>query len=243
MRALPAFLIAPLLVAAAAPARAQALGPWTEDEPPGAILRPRKAPPATPPSEGPCAVELSLDVVRRGKDLEVTARARNRTARPITIATAHRCGDPALFDGLPAGYDYHGTCRREFCPQLDPAWRLTLPAGQTQTLARVTIRPDGDACNEPLPPGKWALTLVAPTAEGDARVCGPRRPYVIERRAVVTPPPDPSTRREPTPSKEPHRCPPPVPCGIHCSYGYARDENGCALCSCITNPFEVARPR
>jgi hypothetical protein len=125
-----------------------------------------------------CDVELSLRV--RGR--EVTAVASNRTAAPLELTLPSRCPEGSIrFAGLPARWDYYGTCTAGMCPP-EPPVKVTLPPGTAVDLAtiRVAARPP---CNPVLPPGRYPITFTLPDGATAAKVCGPS-PHV-----VVVPPP------------------------------------------------------
>ncbi|HEX2571737.1 MAG TPA: hypothetical protein VH877_19410 [Polyangia bacterium] len=232
--AIPALLV----LAAAVPARAQPIGPGPEGWPPGAIVRP--VPPPPEPT-GPCTVDLSLKARRDGAALVLTARARNRSSKPVTLYTPDYCGGggPALFVGLRPGYDAYNACSRGPCLQPRGVTQFTIPPGATQTLTEVTLHPDGDGCNAPLPPGRYAISFELPHQAEGVRVCAVKEPYRLVRKAppakIIPPEPSPPP---PIPHRPaPSRCPPPIPCGIYCPYGMAKDENGCSDCSCNPNPL------
>ena len=73
-----------------------------------------------PPGEGwtppPCQLEASTVVRRRASVFEVTARLKNVTSELIVVEMPDRCPQgPAVFSGLPEGYDYYHSCTKGAC--------------------------------------------------------------------------------------------------------------------------------
>src|SRR5690606_37048629 len=117
------FLLAPLSALGQAPP----IGPRYE-HPPGAIGPPPR----------PCEVRLSMAQKRAGRRVRLVARATNLTQETITLTAPDACpAGPVRFMGLPAGYDYYGTCNAGACRGPRDPVRWTLAPGQTVELASI----------------------------------------------------------------------------------------------------------
>ncbi len=220
----------PLAPTASSPPPAQVvlvpMGP--PKPPPGAIWPPPGG--WTPP---PCVLESTAKVTRRGALFHVSAMLRNLTNEQLELELPDRCPQGAAqFSGLPAGFDYYGSCVAGACAEPRSNVHLSLAPGQALELAAIDIDPKQTSCNAPLPPGQYQLGFGIAT---NLRVCG-GNPGKIEISAR------PSKPVSATPAKPKGPCQPWPACAIACPGGrYAHDENGCAICGCEPEPFAPAR--
>lgn len=153
--------------------------------------------------------------------VEVTALAKNKSSKEITLSLPSRCPQgPVVFQGLGDGYDYYGTCAKGACAGPRDPERFTLPSGRTVELAAIEVDPKGGACTPPLPPGRHRISFTVPHG---GEVCAGTF-ATLEVREAPKPPPEPARKAS---------CPPMPACGIACPGGaFARDANGCPLCGC-----------
>lgn len=233
-RAIGVLVLTGLACAAATGVSAQG---FPDGGPPGALLRHR------PGDPGPCVVEVRLQA-RRGRRADavtLVVTARNRTRRPVTLALPDDCaGGPVRFQGIRPEYDFRGDCNRGACVRGPGVDRIVLPPRASRELARVTVRPSGDACNAPIAPGRHPISVSLPFQADPVTVCG-RFEYEL-----FVPAPARSPRRvQPAPARpavdpaRPH-CPRPPPCALHCPHGYdtSPDEHGCPRsCHCAPDPL------
>jgi hypothetical protein len=172
------------------------------------------------------------------------ARARNRTPRALSLSLPKVCtGGPAEFAGIPR-YDYYGRCTTGACAE-EPKGRTTVniePRGMVE-LARGRVDPKGNACNAPVPPGRYPA-LVAVDLRGAVVCLGPSDVMDLNPGGA----PAPARQARPAPEKKspppppPAKCKPGPACGIGCPGGRLKhDENGCTLCACEDNEI-IHRP-
>ncbi|HVR21637.1 MAG TPA: hypothetical protein VMS65_18105 [Polyangiaceae bacterium] len=127
-----------------------------------------------PPGEGwtppPCQLEASTVVHRRGSVFEVTARLKNVTSELLVVEMPDRCPQgPAIFSGLPEGYDYYRSCTKGACGGQRVPIRHSIAAGQSLEIEAIEIDPAGASCNRPLAPTDYSLGFSFQTP---LRVCG-----------------------------------------------------------------------
>jgi hypothetical protein len=179
-----------------------------------------------------CDISLvTFQLQDAGGRLKIVAGAINNTASPILVTVQDRCPAGAIqFTGLPAGYDYYGTCNKGACPGNRPPITWSLPPDKQVDLATFVLDPAGGTCNAPLPGGTYDVSFKL--AAGDSTTCGPFATRVVRTVAPISAPPAPPQRAP----KRQHPCPPMPTCGIGCSGPPARDVNGCPTCGCQDLP-------
>jgi hypothetical protein len=128
--------------------------------------RPAQAPSgAASPSAESCVLEPATRVEALGARYEVVASVYNPGTRSVSFELPDRCpAGPVDFSGLPAGYDYYGTCTQGACPGGRPAKRFDVGPGESFELARVEIDPAQSACNAALAPGRHVIGFSLPQA-------------------------------------------------------------------------------
>lgn len=115
--------------------------------------------------EPPCELELSTKAVRRGRVSDVTAYARNKSAKPIRLELPSRCPQgPVVFSGLSPEYDYYRSCTKGACGGPRTPVVFEIKPGEQIELEAVEIDPQGANCTAPLPPGTHAITFAVPFA-------------------------------------------------------------------------------
>jgi len=115
--------------------------------------------------EPPCELELSTKAVRRGRVSEITAFARNKSAKPIRLELPSRCPQgPVVFSGLSPEYDYYRSCAKGACGGPRDPVVFEIKPGEQIELEMVEIDPQGANCTAPLPPGTHSITFAVPFA-------------------------------------------------------------------------------
>jgi hypothetical protein len=196
--------------------------PLTRPTPP--VVTPLVTRPPVPVRVPPCVLGLEVVQTVKGAGLGLEGFVVNRTTRPLTLTVMNACPNPPLqFTGLPSGTSAFETCAMGPCVKRDPVV-LTLAPRERRRLAEGFVPWEGNTCSAPLPVAEYAV----------------RSEVQLVGRPVVTCE-VPSTKRFERVELPPSRCPPPEPCGIHCPFGQATDENGCSVCGCKPNPMDVRR--
>ena len=122
---------------------------------------------STPP---PCQLEALTVARRRASVFEVTARLKNVTSDALVVEMPDRCPQgPAIFSGLPEGYDYYHSCTKGACGGRRAPIRHSIAAGQSLEIDAIEIDPAGAGCNRPLAPSDYSLGFSFQTP---LRVCG-----------------------------------------------------------------------
>jgi hypothetical protein len=207
---------------AAAPPRAPAAP--VEPAPPG----PAAAPVAVAID---CPIAVSIEVSGSGPQRTLVVTAENRTSSPQEVVLPDRCpAGPIELAGLPAGYDYYGTCAMGACAGPRPDARIGLGTGERRELGRTTINVEASSCNAALPAGEYGITAAVPGVHpscisGAHLVVGapesPPAPVTKTPPPTKTPPaktpkPSPDTKPDRTPAVDFHACTADSDCIVHC---------------------------
>ena len=145
--------------------------PWQSeaDDPAWVDREPEAEPPVGEVDS--CELILELAGQRSGRTVQLRPRLRNRTHRMLSFLLESSCpGGPARILGLPSGYDPYESCRRGACLSPRPE-RVRLAPGQVHELAQASLSLDGDACNSPLPAGRYRLEFRVRFRSGQPRTC------------------------------------------------------------------------
>ena len=203
---------------------------------------------ASPGADSSCQLLLHTSIERAGAGpFELVVRAENRADTSLSLLLHTRCpGGPAVFRGLPEGYDYGGTCRQGACASGPTAREaLTLAAGTAFELTRVAIAPEGDSCNAALPNGRYVVSASV-DIEG-ARVCGGSEAVLTVAGQNAPEPPAPTQPQKEQEQKQKQKPCPAMACAyVPCPPGVA-PPTGCArVCGCAgmrgTNPLVAPNP-
>jgi hypothetical protein len=204
--------------------------PFHPEEQPG--VPPQSRPPQAPPPQTPgessrasaasdCAVELHLEIQELDRQRVLRVFAKNLTRQRLEFSIPERCPNgPVDFEGLPAGYDYYGTCASGACQGWPALRQIALPPGALQPLAEARVFIDGRApCTTALPPGRYHVRPVAPRT--DVAMC-------VNEAALVIPEP-PSERELTEARKDPYFCLDSSECVLSCP-----EPSGCCghPCGC-----------
>jgi hypothetical protein len=211
-------------------------GPPDMTAPPRAPVAPvAPAPPG--PAAAPvaatidCPIAVSIEVTGSGPQRTLVVTAENRTSSPQEVVLPDRCpAGPIEFSGLPAGYDYYGTCAMGACPGPRPDARIGLGAGERRELGRTTINVEAATCNAALPAGEYGITVSLPGVDsscitGAPLLVGapdqPRSPQPPVRKAppakpAPKPDPDPEPASKPAAGADFYACTADSDCIVHC---------------------------
>lgn len=103
---------------------------------------------------------------------------------------------PVELSGLPAGYDYYGTCVMGACPGERAAAHIGLGVGESRELVRTTLELGASSCNTPVPTGEYRLSASVPGIEA-ACVSGS---VLVVDAPETNPPTNPTPKPEATPT-------------------------------------------
>ena len=167
--------------------------------------------PAATVATDPCPVAITVTVIGTGLRREVIVSAENRHTGPQELVLPDRCPSGAVeLIGLPAGYDYYGTCAMGACPGDRPAAHIGLGIGEGRELGRTTLDLGTSTCNAQVPAGEYRLSATVPGIE----------PTCVTSAALVvaTPTPTPPAPK-PTPTStgiDFQACTADGDCIVHC---------------------------
>jgi hypothetical protein len=193
---------------------------------------------ATPPAAS-CPVAITLTITGAGLRRQVIVSAENRDTGVQELVVPDRCpSGPIDFSGLPAGYDYYGTCAMGACPGERAATRLGLGLGESRELARTTLDLGDATCNEPVPAGEYRLSASVPGVE----------PACVGSVVLVVGTPDTNPTR-PTPKPDPtpdsagidfQACTADSDCIVHCPRAQGCCGSPCGCQTAVNKAHTVA---
>ena len=181
---------------------------------PGVVLAPLQVDPG-------CAVVFhanwtSTDDGRRA----LSVVDENVSPHGVEFVLPDRCPTGAVdFEGLPAGFDYYGTCNMGACPGPRSPQHVSLDPGGRRQIAQALVDVAASACNRALAPGYYQVRPVLPVIGVAACVEAAGLDLRGEMPPAIGPAPRPAPPTPPAvsvsppialPSARPAAPPPPV---------------------------------
>jgi hypothetical protein len=186
------------------------------------------APAPAAPAAAPAACAVTLRAAlgdKRGATFDVEVSLENRGEAALELELADRCPQGSVdFAGLPAGYDYYGTCAAGACPGERAPRRVRIDRGATRQLEAITIDPAGSGCNRPLAAGAYELRPILDGVPAGTCVEGVTLAVAAPTPAPAKPAPAKPTPAEPTPARpasaessvDPRACTAAADCVLFC---------------------------
>jgi hypothetical protein len=146
-----------------------------------------------------CPVAITVAISGTGLVRELVVHADNRDTGVQELVLPDRCPNgPVELSGLPAGYDYYGTCAMGACLGDRPPLHIGLGVGERRELSRTSLELGASTCNAPVPAGEY---LVSAVVAGVDAACITGATLIVGGSTTDTPPqPTPQPTPQPKPS-------------------------------------------